>query len=400
MTIEGNPFIIYRHRLRSYLRWIDGGGTDLGFVDLVEELDSAVAEVDGHGFTVTPVTEQPGLAAAAGLPRRSRLWVKDETSNVSGSHKARHLFGLALHMAVSERLGDRAGGDGSEPTELAIASCGNAALAAAVIARAVDRPLRVFIPTWADAPVVESLERLEARVQVCERRQGESGDPCYRRFRESVASGAVPFSVQGTDAPETLDGGRTIGWELADQLADLQGAPARLDTVTVQVGGGALGASLAMGLRDGVEEGRLLAMPSVHPVQTEAVHPLERAFNLLVEEGRRTGLSGSPLMDVARSDPDRFMWPWEDMGVSIASGILDDVTYDWLPLVEATMESGGHPVTVGEELVERAWRLGREKTGIDVSATGTAGLAGLMELAPTLPDDVFAAVLFTGSQRD
>ncbi|HEC11331.1 MAG TPA: PLP-dependent lyase/thiolase [Acidimicrobiales bacterium] len=397
MAIEGNPFVLYRHRLWSYARWLEGGGTDRGFVDLVEELDGAVAEVDGHGFSVTPLTEQPGLAAASGLPRRSRLWVKDETSNVSGSHKARHLFGLALHTMVAERLGT---GSSDEGTELAIASCGNAALAAAVIARAVDRPLRVFIPTWADAPVVESLNRLEARVQVCERRDGEQGDPCYRRFRESVAAGAVPFSVQGTDAPDTLDGGRTIGWELADQLAEVQGAPARLDTIPVQVGGGALGASLAMGLRDGVEEGRLLAMPAVHPVQTEAVHPLGRAFDLLVEEGRRTGLSGAALIEVARSNPDRFMWPWEDMGTSLASGILDDVTYDWLPLVEATLESGGHPVTVAEELVERAWRLGREKTGIDVSATGTAGLAGLMAIADSLPDDDFAVVLFTGRQRD
>ncbi len=397
MATEGNPFVIYRHRLWSYARWIEGGGADRGFVALVEELDDAVAEVDGHGFTVTPVSEQPGLAAAAGLPRRSRLWVKDETSNVSGSHKARHLFGLALHDVVSERLGL---GSGSEQSELAIASCGNAALAAAVIARAVERPLRVFIPTWAEAPVVDSLDRLGARVEVCERRDGESGDPCYRRFREAVEAGAVSFSVQGTDAPDTLDGGRTIGWELADQLSDLQGAPARLDRVAVQVGGGALGASLAMGLRDGVDEARLLEMPAVHPVQTEAVHPLERAFHLLVEEGSHSGLSGSELMELARSEPERFMWPWEDMGTSIASGILDDVTYDWLPLVEATLESGGYPVTVGEEMVERAWRLGRQKTGIDVSATGTAGLAGIMSMAESLPDDENIAVLFTGRQRD
>ena len=48
---------------------------------------------------MTPLSRQPGLAAAASLPT-DLLWVKDETSNVGGSHKARHLFGVLLHMAV------------------------------------------------------------------------------------------------------------------------------------------------------------------------------------------------------------------------------------------------------------------------------------------------------------
>ncbi|NIR37703.1 MAG: hypothetical protein GWN79_06755, partial [Actinobacteria bacterium] len=77
---------------------------------------------------------------------------------------------------------------------LAIASCGNAALAAAVVARAEQRDLRVFIPTWADEAVVEDLERLDARIEVCERREGESGDPTYLRFLEAVDDGATPFS--------------------------------------------------------------------------------------------------------------------------------------------------------------------------------------------------------------
>jgi phosphate-selective porin len=33
---------------------------------------------------------------------RGALWVKDETHNVAGSHKARHLMGLLLYLAVVE----------------------------------------------------------------------------------------------------------------------------------------------------------------------------------------------------------------------------------------------------------------------------------------------------------
>ena len=57
-----------------------------------------------------------------GLPHGIELWVKDETTNVSGSHKGRHLFGVAVREALAP--------SGEGPW--AIASCGNAALAASV----------------------------------------------------------------------------------------------------------------------------------------------------------------------------------------------------------------------------------------------------------------------------
>ena len=61
------------------------------------------------------------------------MWVKDETGNVSGSHKGRHLMGVLIQLAVIERLGLARPG---RRRDLAIASCGNAALAAAVVAGA------------------------------------------------------------------------------------------------------------------------------------------------------------------------------------------------------------------------------------------------------------------------
>ena len=124
----------------------EGGLGDAGFVVLVTRRDDAVAAVDGHGFVVTPAIEAPELAEAAGLD--VNLFVKVEVDNVGGSHKARHLFGVALRFLVDEALG-------AEPAcLLAIASCGNAALGAGVIARALDRPLKVFVPTGADPAVL------------------------------------------------------------------------------------------------------------------------------------------------------------------------------------------------------------------------------------------------------
>ena len=149
-----NPFLRYRDRLDSHRAALAGGLSDEWFVETVEKLDAAVAEVDGRGFVITPTQPMPELAAAAGVD--VDLHVKIEIDNVGGSHKARHLFGVALAMLVDEALGAEV------PERLAIASCGNAALGASVIARAMDRELTVFVPTWADPPVVAALTDLGA----------------------------------------------------------------------------------------------------------------------------------------------------------------------------------------------------------------------------------------------
>ena len=93
--------------------------------------------------------------------------------------------------------------------------------------------------------MAEALERLGATVVYCERRSSDPpGDPAVLRFREAVEAGAVPFSVQGPENALCLDGGRTIGWELAD-------AGVALDRVVVQVGGGAFATCTGWGLGSG-----------------------------------------------------------------------------------------------------------------------------------------------------
>ena len=381
-TGSPHPFVRYRWLLDSYRKAIGRGWSDDDFVALVYRLDEAVAGVEGLGFQITPLSRQIGLAAALGLGSDS-LWIKDETGNVAGSHKARHLFGVLLHLAVDE---EKSG------SELGIASCGNAALAAAVVARAVERPLRVFIPTWADPVVVQRLESLGAHIEVCERSPDQMGDPTFLRFQASVTRGLIPFSVQGPITATTIDGGRTIGWELAEQLALAR--VSGLVRLFVQVGGGALAAAVWSGLAGGIREQWLGVDPVLHTVQTEAVAPLNRAWRRLLT------LEGEAL-EAARLTPDIYMWPWEEVGASAASGILDDVTYDWLPVMEAMLESGGRAQVVSEEMILRANDLGRSMTGIDVDHTGTAGLAGLLDpdVTSTIGRDDHVVVLFTGKRR-
>ena len=75
-----------------------------------------------------------------------------------------------------------------------------------------------------------------------------------------------------------------------------------------------------------------------------------------------------------------FMWPWEETPHSIAHGILDDETYDWLAVVKGMIASRGTAVVVGDDTLREANALARAATGINVSHTGSAGLAGLLQL--------------------
>lgn len=341
---EQNPFVRYRHRLDSYESVRSGDLSDDQFVDLVERLDQRVVDVAGTGFRVTPMID--GRELAAELKLDVELAIKSEVDNVAGSHKARHLFGVALHLLLAQTKGQRL------PDRLAIASCGNAALGAATIARALDVSVDVFVPTWADQVTVDALDDLGAQIARCERRDGEAGDPCYHRFREAVSSGARSFSVQGSDTPTTFDGGRTLGWEIAEQVPGVE-------ALYVQVGGGALATSVAMALPDA----------RMHPVQAEGCAPLARAWDRMAP---------SFDFDAAAASPDDYMTPWDDPQ-SFATGILDDVTYDWLPLLRQTHASGGVPLVASESAVHTAFTTARETTGINVCSTGTAGLAGLLD---------------------
>jgi len=417
---DTNPFVRYRHLFYSYHVGRRHGLSDDAFVSLVEELDARVVSVDGRGFRITPFDRHQALASGAGLEPPGAVWVKDETRNVSGSHKGRHLMGLLIWLEVA----DRAGLAALSGRRLAIASCGNAALAAAVLARAAGRPLDVFVPTWADPAIVRDLAGLGADVFVCTREEGEPGDPTYRRLREAVATGALPFTCQGPDDGLTIEGGLTLGYEIADGL---HRASDRLDRVVIQVGGGALASAVIQGLQEAAALGIMDAMPTVDTVQTAGASPLARAYDLVVPrlldrlENETGGVpfsagrnelaafirkfSGeiaveSELTWVARHRS-TFMWPWESEPRSVATGILDDETYDWMAVVRGMIATGGLPYVVSDELLVEANHVARATTSIDVDHTGSAGLAGLLEArrGGGAAGNERVAVLFTGRSR-
>ena len=121
----------------------------------------------------------------------------------------------------------------------------------------------------------------------------------------------------------------------------------------VQVGGGALAACVGAGLG---------LMVRLDTVQAEGCAPLAAAWDRLA----------------GRQHPERD-WPG-DAGVaracSLADGILDDETYDWIADVDAMRVSGGHPIVAAESDIVRAHALATA-AGFDVSATGRPGWQAL-----------------------
>ena len=101
-------------------------------------------------------------------------------------------------------------------------------------------------------------------------------------------------------------------------------------------------------------------------------------------------------MGRATASPENFMWPW-DKPTSVASGLLDDITYDWIPLLKGTLASGGKPVVVPEATLIETHRIATSVSGLNVSHTGVAGLAGLV--GNSLKTGTAVAVLFTGVDR-
>jgi threonine synthase len=401
---EPNPFVQYRPLFHSYHLARAHGMADGDYVALVRGLDEQVARLDGRGFRTTPFARSAALSEHLGFAADGGVWVKDETGNVSGSHKARHLMGIAIYLQVLEHIGLVRG----PLPALAIASCGNAALAAALVARAAGRVLQVFIPPDAPAAVVDRLAQLGAHATVCRRDPGGRGDPCYLQFLEAVRNGALPFCCQGSANGLTIEGGETLGFE----MIAARDIPV-LDRVVIQVGGGALASAVIQSFTEAVAWGASTRLPRFHAVQTRGSFPLKRAYDRVMERILRARDVASALsrtedagvvqceLRYAATHRSEFMWPWEEEPRSIAHGILDDETYDWFAIVKGLFASGGGPVVVDERLLVDACDLAGETTGINVDHTGAAGLAGLLALnrEGAIDPRENVAVIFSGVRR-
>jgi threonine dehydratase len=173
------------------------------------DIDAAAARIAGH-VRETPVIETEPGAFGLGHPVTFKL----EYLQVTGTFKPRGMFNRILSAAVG-------------PAGIAVASGGNAAIAACHAARSLGHVGSAFVPTISSPAKIDRLKALGADLHVVGDVYAET---LAARDAHIAATGAV--EVHAYDQPEVVAGQGTLARELESQVD--------LDTLLVAVGGGGL----------------------------------------------------------------------------------------------------------------------------------------------------------------
>jgi threonine synthase len=215
---------------------------------------------------VLPVTLGEGWTPMLRSRRYEGLLVKEEGANPTGTFKAR---GMAMAVSMAKHYGLR---------HLAVPSAGNAAGALAAYAAAGQMAAHIFMPK--DVPFANYLEgvvygagvrMVDGLISDCARLVGEE----MKRQREAgVAAEDAWFDVSTLKEPFRVEGKKTMGYELVEQLG--WEYP---DAVFYPTGGG-VG---LIGMWKAFEEMEQLGWvkgrrPRMYALQAAGCAPLERAF--------------------------------------------------------------------------------------------------------------------------
>jgi len=293
---------------------------------------------DAHRISLgegcTPLLDAKNLASELGL---HRVWIKDEAQNPTGSFKDR---GLSVAISRAKELGVR---------KAAIPSAGNAGGSFAAYAARAGIEAHVFMPR--DTPIANRIEveQYGARLILVD---GLIHD-CGRIIAEKKASEGW-FDVSTLKEPYRVEGKKTMGYEIAEQLGW------RLPDVIIYPTGGGTG---LVGMWKAFAELEELgwigsARPRMVSVQASGCAPIVKAF----EENK-------PAAE-----------PWPD-GRTVASGLrVPQAVGDFL-MLRALRESRGTAVSASdEEMLAEIPRIGKAE-GVFFCPEGAACVAALRRLA-------------------
>jgi threonine synthase len=283
------------------------------------------------------------------------LWIKDESQNPTQSFKAR---GMAVAVSMAKHLG---------ATKLAVPSAGNAGGALAAYAARTGLESHIFMPR--DTPRANIIEcrELGAHVTFIDGLITACGAEIARR---KTAEGW--FDMSTLKEPYRIEGKKTLGYELAEQL-DWQ-----LPDVILYPTGGGTG---LIGMWKAFDEMEALGWigkkrPRMFSVQATGCAPIVRAF----ENGDST----------AAEFPDAH---------TCASGLrVPKAIGDFLILTILRQSNGGAVAVDDDEMVRVAREVGSSE-GLFVSPEGAACFAALKSLCATreFAPDERVGVFNTGS---
>jgi threonine synthase len=305
--------------------------------------------------TMTPLLEAPRLAEALGL---EGLLIKDESRLPTGSFKAR---GMAMAVSMARELGI---------ARVAAPTAGNAGGALAAYAARAGMEAWVFMP--ADTPVVNRYEAAlyGARAYVVD---GLIND-CGAIVRDGVEAMGW-FDMSTLKEPYRIEGKKTMGLELADQL-DWQ-LP---DVILYPTGGGTglIGMWKAFAELDSLGWLERPDMPRLYSCQSDGCAPIADAW----------------------AAGERFAEP--AVGAeTVASGIRVPAAVGDFMILDAVRQSGGAALAADERRLLEWMRLANRLEGIALCPEAAACLDvldGLVKGGRVSPDE--QVVLFnTGAAQ-
>jgi threonine synthase len=285
------------------------------------------------GEGMTPLVRTARLGARVGA---DDLWVKDEGLNPTGSFKAR---GLSCAVSMAVELGIR---------KVAIPSAGNAASAMAAYGVAVCVEWHICMPR--DGPQANYIECKAFGAN------GTLVDGLISDCARMVSAGCQTegwFDVSTLKEPYRIEGKKTMGYEVAEQLGW------ELPDVIFYPTGGGVG---IIGMWKAFDEMEALGWtggkrPKMIAVQVEGCQPVVRAYE--------RGESRSQFWDNAHT---------------VASGLRVPKPLGDFLILEAVRKSGGTAIAVSDrELIDAGLQLAAEE-GMFVAPEGAACVAALEKL--------------------
>ena len=283
------------------------------------------------------------------------LWIKDESLNPTQSFKAR---GMAVAVSMAKHLG---------ATKLAAPSAGNAGGALAAYAARAGLEAHIFMPRDTPRANIVECRELGAHVTLIDGLITDCGAEIARR--KDVEGW---FDMSTLKEPYRVEGKKTLGYELAEQLNW------QLPDVILYPTGGGTG---LIGMWKAFDEMETLGWidqkrPRMFSVQASGCAPIVRAF----EAGERT----------AAEFPDAH---------TIASGLRVPKAIGDFIMLKILRESNGGAIAVDDEEMIRVAREVGSNEGLFVAPEGAACFAALKSLraAGKIDNNERVVIFNTGS---
>jgi threonine synthase len=286
----------------------------------------------GEGWT--PLLSARRLAENLSVPLD--LYIKDEGQNPTQSFKAR---GMTAAISMAKELGVR---------KVAVPSAGNAAGAMAAYAARAGMEAHIFMPSDTPRANVIECQQTGANVTLIDGLITDCGKIVAERKQ---AEGW--FDVSTLKEPYRVEGKKTMGYEIAEQLEW-----ALPDVIIYPTGGGTGLIGMWKAFAEMEQMGWIGSKrPKMVSVQSSTCAPIVRAFE------RR----------------ERFADEFENAS-TVASGLRVPKAIGDFLIIDAIRESGGTAVAVTDaELIKSVGEIGADE-GIFAAPEGAACLPALRKL--------------------